>query len=842
MIRLFIIFFTGCVFKMNAQVISTTKPWAYWWWMGSAVTKEDIKANLTDYARAGIGGLHIIPIYGVKGYEDKFIPFRSKEWYYIVDYTVHEAKSLGLGIDMTLGTGWPYGGPQVSESDAAKKFTLNENGALSIKPTSQKVKRAAPGGEGWVLDHLNKQAVANYISSFEEEFKNNNHGVRAFYNDSYEVYGANWSTDFENEFEKRRGYTLSGNYSFLTQKETAHHSDKLKWIDYHETLSDILLDHFTKPVQSFASKYGKLFRNESHGAPANILDLYAASDIPETEYFGSKSYTIPGVKIDPNYDPNVFGLPGAVVMKLASSAADVTGKKWVSSETATWLGNHFKVSLNQIKPIIDESFIAGVNHIFYHGINYSPKHEVWPGWLFYASTNFNQQSHFWKQLPLLNQYIERCQYYFQNSSPDNDLLVYFPIHDVWANPGNADKLNLMDVHAMQRNGIFKGPLGDLCKQLTNAGYQYDFISDAQLQSCKISNGMIETSGGSKYKGLVIPKSEFMPLNTLRKIKSIHDVKIPVSIIDSRPQFATGLLHIESNQREFGQLVNSLPDAVSDPQSYFTGKVLSADDLADEQLSFIRKRYKSGFLYFIANQNQIFHTDTLQFNAPMKKVILFDAETDRYFNVPIVKGNKLILKIPSGKSVMLFINTAPDRMKTLNNYVIKNDDYSKDITGTWNIRFIEGAPFLPQGFTSNDLTSWTHASDTMSKYFSGTASYQIQFDLDKSWIYAHSLDLGIVHETAEIILNGKNIGTTWHAPFTIDIPQGILKAKNILEIKVTNLSANRIKYIDQSKEPWKKFYDINLVDINYKPFDASGWEPVESGLMGPVKLVKNGKKP
>ena len=49
--------------KLFAQ--NTAKPWAYWWWPGSAVNKPDLRANLQKYAGAGFGGLHIIPIYGV---------------------------------------------------------------------------------------------------------------------------------------------------------------------------------------------------------------------------------------------------------------------------------------------------------------------------------------------------------------------------------------------------------------------------------------------------------------------------------------------------------------------------------------------------------------------------------------------------------------------------------------------------------------------------------------------------------------------------------------------------------------------------------------------------------
>jgi hypothetical protein len=54
--------------------------------------------------------------------------------------------------------------------------------------------------------------------------------------------------------------------------------------------------------------------------------------------------------------------------------------------------------------------------------------------------------------------------------------------------------------------------------------------------------------------------------------------------------------------------------------------------------------------------------------------------------------------------------------------------------------------------------------------------------------------------------------------------------------VTNLMANRIRYLEKHSVPWKKFNDINFVNIHYQPFDASGWEPVRSGMDGPVRLI------
>ncbi len=115
--------------------------------MGSAANERDITAQLEGFKKAGLGGVHISPIYGVKGYEKEFVPFLSKKWLYLLDYTVKEGKRLGLGIDMTTGTGWPFGGPTVTPEMAAKAMTIKD-GKIQVAPTTPegKTRRARRRG------------------------------------------------------------------------------------------------------------------------------------------------------------------------------------------------------------------------------------------------------------------------------------------------------------------------------------------------------------------------------------------------------------------------------------------------------------------------------------------------------------------------------------------------------------------------------------------------------------------------------------------------------------------------------------------------------------------------
>ncbi|WP_373398977.1 glycosyl hydrolase [Algoriphagus halophilus] len=229
------------------------------------------------------------------------------------------------------------------------------------------------------MDHFSKAAVDSYNRYFETALSGKDYGFRAFYNDSFEVYGADFTAGFFEEFEKLRGYDLKEYLPYLEMEEGSEIVRRVK-SDYRETINDLLLGNFTKNWTTWAHTQGKITKNQAHGSPGNLLDLYAAVDIPECETFGSSYFPIPGLRRDSADIRNVD--PDPIMLKFASSAAHITGKNLVSSETFTWLGEHFKSSFSQMKPEVEQAFLAGVNHIFYHGVTYSPDDVSYPGWLF----------------------------------------------------------------------------------------------------------------------------------------------------------------------------------------------------------------------------------------------------------------------------------------------------------------------------------------------------------------------------------------------------------------------------------------------------------------------------
>jgi hypothetical protein len=357
--------------------------WTRWWWPGSGVDKASLTRQLEQLAAAGIGGVEITPIYGAKGYEDRYIDFLSPKWMEMLAHTGTEARRLGLGVDMATGTGWPFGGPWVDEAHALSRAVV-KGGELTGEPTKMMVKRAAPGGEGLVVDPYSPDALRHYLAPFDKAFAEFPRGlVRGQFHDSFEYYNASWTAKLPEVFRAMHGYDVHPFAAELTARNLADvktvDRETLGRIksDFRDTLAKLHLDYLRTWVE-WSHGHGFIVRNQSHGAPANLLDLYANADIAETEIFGSTPFPIPGLRRAADEVRHDQDLPESLVVRMASSAGHVVGHTLSSSESATWLRDHWKVSLAYVKPELDRILADGINHIFYHGTVFSPQDAAWP--------------------------------------------------------------------------------------------------------------------------------------------------------------------------------------------------------------------------------------------------------------------------------------------------------------------------------------------------------------------------------------------------------------------------------------------------------------------------------
>ncbi|WP_339879433.1 glycosyl hydrolase [uncultured Algoriphagus sp.] len=888
------------------EITQTAKPWTRWWWMGNAVDEKNLSNLLETYHEAGLGGVEIAPIYGAKGYEDRYIDLLSEDWLSMLDFTVTKAHALGMGVDMTQGTGWPYGGPQVSLEHAATcmviqnyekvdgkeletpivfekkkdsqpdaqlvavmaydannnakeiteyvdqggKLNWNKAGKYQIKAifldkTGQMVKRAAPGGVGFTLDHFSKSAVDSYNEYFEKAFAGKDYGIRSFYNDSFEVYGADFTASFFDEFEKRRGYDLK---EFLPYLESEDDSEIVRRVksDYRETINDLLLTNFTQNWTNWAHSQSKLTKNQAHGSPGNLLDLYASVDIPECETFGSSYFPIPGLRRDSADIRNVD--PDPIMLKFASSAAHLTGKNLVSSETFTWLGEHFKSSFSQMKPEVEQAFLAGVNHIFYHGVTYSPEDVSYPGWLFYASLNLTQQNSLWPHFNGFNDFIARSQAILQSGKADNELLVYWPVYDVWAEP--KGKMEMITVHAVDE-WLHPTEFYKQSKQLMESGYSLDFISDDMISKSQVSKGLIQTSAQNSAKVLIIPETELMPIETLQNILKLAENGANV-IFQSKPKSIPGYhADQESKESAFNQLWGSIAfergkSNVGKGEIYLSSDLsktlgeleIYREKLVDSGLGFIRRKVADGTYYFLVNHSATTISQTISLNTKAGTVMAMDPLTGKRGTISsesTADGTRVTLFLKSGESIFL---------KTFNDKVDLDipawPDYGKsasttDISKNWKLTFTQGQPKLPLAQSMDQIKPWTNNGDSIANDFSGQATYSSEFDFKKSEGKHYLLTIYKVYESAKIWINGQYAGNSWSIPYQLDITEQLVNGQNTIKIEVANLMANSIRYLDRNGIEWRNYHEINFVNIDYKQFDASNWKTMPSGLGGKIQI-------
>ncbi len=834
------------------------KPGVRWYVPGSAFTREDVVWNLDEYARAGLGYLELTPIYGVEGNESNEIPFLSKEWMDMYRFIVGEAGKRGIVIDMAMGSGWVFGGPTTPLYEAACKLSYTDihagwkecraldvslpdkqemsyaalsrvmaygtDGSITdVTPfvkgsvlgwrkskrgvgyrvialydsrTLQRVKRAAPGGEGWAVDLFDRTAVRHYLSHIDSAFVSSGAPYpRCFFADSYEVFDADWTPSVLEEFEKRRGYRLQDRLpEFLVRKPEIMQ-------DFRRTLGELLYENFTVQWNGWAHERGILTRNQAHGSPGNLIDIYAASDIPEIEGFGITDFGIKGLRTDSEHTrPNDSDVS---MLKYAASAAHVAGKRLASCESLTWLTEHFRTSLSQIKPELDLIFTCGVNHLFLMSTPYSPKDAPWPGWKFYASVDVSPTNTFWRDIPYLMKYIERTQTFLQAGEPDADFLIYFPMKDLYSvHHSERDPFAVMySIHLMKHLApdFIRSVLA-----IDGAGFDGDYISDALLLGTSFRDGRLVTPGGTAYKALILPNRLPLPEAVQNHIDFLR-TQGAIILRDTDLSGMASAARPEEMKARYG-------------------------------LKYIRRRDADGWHYFICNLTPEDFRGPVSLSVPFCEAAFFNPMTGKVSKASVSAG-RVSLNLRSGESIILKTSDKPLSFGLSEDLQLQDGERIM-LDGPWTLSFVGSVPKVENTFILDSLRTWESLGDPAAAVTMGTGAYVTHVSLSSEEAAARwEMELGDVRESARVYVNGEYIGCAWAVPFRLDCGTSLKAGDNEICIEVTNLPANRIADMDRRGVKWRIFKDINMVDIHYKPSDYSSWEPVPSGLNSPVFLVR-----
>lgn len=884
------------------------RPWAYWHWFGSATNEAELSHSLADYAAAGLGGLHIVPTYPVIGEDQRNVPFLSPRWNELMAHTLHEARRLGLEIDVTTGTGWPFGGPNIASDDAAQRWALEtlvtqagrvaaldeRDGsidrkllalvaegpdgarevlstdiqelarwqapsddwrvrALWMSPTNLPVERAGPGGEGPAIDHFRRAAIDNYMQRFGPVWSQSNAGMHGVYCDSYENWGSNCTADILTQFQKRRGYDLREHLTEFDPANRSADAQRMRY-DYRLTVAELIAENFAGPWCAWARERGLNSRYQAHGSPGNTLDLYALADTPEAEVFGSGWLTATGQTPLANTLPDHGGEPEILTVKLASSAAHVMGRPHVSCETGTWLGEQFQTPLAHLKGQVDLLFVLGINRVIFHGTPLSPPDAEWPGWLWYAQTSIGSFAPEWKFMPALSEYIARCQVWLQQGRPDNNVLVYFPIHEVWSSDlGARDGLHCSTVHDTKvwMDQLMPG-FTAVGHQLWRRGYGFDAISDQQLAKLQVRDGHLVAPGG-EYRALVIPPCQYMPSETMAHLAKLAEAGAKIIVPGELPSDVPGFRQLEArraalrtSRTALGAKVLASTEKSLPTQSTYDAKVLedlltqagvARETCVDQGFQFIRRLTDDGAIYFLINAQDQPLDDWVALAGSGDNAMLWDPISGSIGRAAATKqSGKLAvrLQLPPRGAIIVTTHREPFSAEE---WAYRNESQRYPLAKPWQVQFVSGGPAFPAArevATLSDWTTWPAISESVSLGdFSGVARYATTFEIPgsaKGW----RLDLGDVRHVARVSLNGKPVGACVSPPYQFDVTDHTRPGRNELVVEVANLPANRIAALDRAGAKWQKYFFVNM---EYHTFSASDWAPLPSGLLGPVELVE-----
>lgn len=859
-----------------------------WWWFGPSATKAELEREMRVMKSGGIGGVEIQSVYPLSP-DDPAHGLRNYGWLSpehldALRFTAEKGRELGLRVDLTLGSGWPFGGPQVPVTQAAgklrvervaapagtrrvkvpameagesliaafvngKQATAIRDGVLTLDSqgggdvqffissrTGQQVKRAAAGAEGFVFDHYDPAAFAHYFQTVADPM------IAAFgvnkpyavFCDSLEVYGSDWTPDLMEQFRKRRGYDLTPHLPALVGDTPDTLALRRDW---GKTLSELVEENFYAPLKDWAAKQGTRFRIQGYGIPPAMLSSYRLADLPEGE-----------------------GAQWKVVRatRWASSASHIFGRPVTSSETWTWLRSPvFAATPLDMKAEADRHFLQGVNQLIGHGWPYSPNSAGYPGWRFYAAAVFNDNNPWWIAMPDITRYLQRMSYLLRQGHHVNDVALYMPNDDAWAHLKDTDLLETLRARV--------GP--NTVARILEAGYVMDFFDDGTLESAGTIEKDALVMGGNRYRVIVLPGVETIPVATLRKLEAFAKGGGVLIATRRLPATAPGFKATEAENAEVKQLVARLFEGPNAPGRFVADengglraalvKGLQPDmalSPAVPDMGFVHRRTEAGDIYFIANTGNLRQKTRATFRVNGMPAEWWDPMTGRTAPAEVTAGNTVALDVePYGSRVLVFSRHAavpkPAPAVTV--------PAPMDLSTGWQVTFGENGKHEKM----DALRSWTEDEET--RYFSGTATYEKEITVPEAFLRGGlqvRLDFGEgkplpgdnqeitekpgmrtfldapVREAAVVYVNGEKAGSVWCPPYALDIARLLRPGTNRLRVVVANLALN---YMAGRALP-----DYHLLYLRYtERFQAQDMDKVQatpSGLFGPIRLVATAK--
>jgi alpha-L-rhamnosidase len=718
------------------------------------------------------------------------------------------------------------------------------------------------GGKGLECDKFNAAAIKMQFDNwFAKAFEKTDpvlakEVLKIFHVDSWECGSQNWSSNFKNEFQKRRGYDITPYLLVMTGVPVADAATSEKVLhDVRQTIAELVNDVFYVTLKTLAHEKGCSLSAESV-APTMVSDgllHYKNADLPMGEFWlNSPTHDKPNDMLD------------------AISGAHIYGKNIIQAEAFTSVRMNWGEHPGNLKTLGDRNFALGINKLVLHVFTHNPWLNRKPGMTLDGVGLYFQRDQTWfKQSKVWIDYLTRCQALLQMGKPVVDIAVFtgeevprrsvLPDRLVNTLPGifgkekvAAEKKRLENVGQPQRqipdgvnHSANMADPEDWVDPLN--GYAYDSFNPDALMMMSVQNGRVVLPGGASYAVLVLPGKHVMqPNKTLISIdvakKIMQFVNDGAKIIMSK-EYLNGIglkdndEDMESVLRQSTNFANKKGKIVFTPylDSSFVklGVQKDVEILSnDHSIAWTHRKIGEDDVYFISNQKDNAQLVKLSFRINGKMPEIWDpVDTSQMWQSlgwELQKGRTLVReRLEANQSI--FIVFRKNALKYQRGKVKAVGVSPFSVPGKWKVQFDErfGGASMPILF--DELKSWTQSTDPAIKYYSGTAIYTNSFDVkNRSEISSAFIKLDSIFNIASIKINGIDCGTLWTPPYELNITKALKTGKNKIEIAVTNTWHNRL--IGDNLLPAEK-----RITWTTAPFRLKDKPLLPAGIIGNVKI-------
>jgi hypothetical protein len=664
---------------------------------------------------------------------------------------------------------------------------------------------------GWEANKLSKSGArahfAGYIGRLSDQSGPLAQGLlNGMLIDSWECHTQSWTLEMEDEFKRVSNYALRKWLPALFGYVIKDHETTSKFLtDWRNTLNDLVSNNYYGEMASLARKNGLSVAYETAAGdvlPGDILEYFKHADVPMCELWQPLSSGFVGSL---NFKP----------IKPTASAARMYGKPRVAAEAFTSMQLTWDEHLEMLKEVANINSVEGVSHYVFHTYTHNPQTPfLAPGSSLGASigTPFIRGQTWWEFMPDFTTYLSRCTYLLERGKPVSDVLWYL-----------GDELN----HKPDQNAPFP------------SGYKYDYCNpDVLLNRLKVENGMLVTPEGIQYRVLWLPDAPYMRPETLEKLNML--VRNGATIVAEAPVGLSTLSGGEATQKRFDTAVKAIwSEALKGLRKVGKGYVASGitinqallalkikADVVSKDALWSHRRAKGADCYFITAPEGRGLNEEVSFHASGMAEI-WDPVTGNVSPIQSTKQgeySKINLDLQQAESCFIVF-----RKGKINKTVLqKTSGTNVEILTNWKLSFPDGWG-APGSLALSELKAWKDLDiSEEGRAFSGTASYVTEFEIAKVDAQRkYTLDLGKVDMAASVILNGKEVGHLWSAPYRVDLKDFIKQGHNTLELKVMSTWFNRLVFDAGIPEGKRKTWTISG-PAKESPLRASG-------LMGPVKL-------